>query len=804
MHLNRYVTVAALAGLLHDVGKVCQRAHRNDKGVLGASLGMSDQVRRGKNSYAHCLWTDWFIGRLADDSAIIDAAGNRSDLANAAVFHHNARPDHALELIIQLADRASAGMDRDRARDEDRDPGRYLRRPLESLFSKVRIGTGDEATPDTFYDLSVLTPRSAFPREGLEDISSSYADLLSTFEKAIGAIDTRDTDYCLEAVTGIVRRHLWCVPSSTVDMEADISLADHLTTTAAIASAMAAQYAQEGVEPHKSRFRLISGDVRGIQKFIFALSGESRRNIAKLLRGRSFTVGILTKVIAREMCRAAGVPSLCCIVDAGGRFSVLLPDTRAAIAGVGRVREEMERWLYERFFADLQVVVDDGVVLGLEDFDRDRLPEVLNRSARSLMRARNRLFAGILEKKDGPWVDNERYAAYHAYGQCRICGREPAEADGTGSNCHGFIELGRRIAGARYVTLHESREPTALLGRIGVKPAGEHDDTDVSYRINAHLEPHDMQWRPSIDYAVFRPEKESDEFENGDVNRNKTFVDMATASEGLEALAVLKADVDNLGYIMQAGFGGRDSISRRVGLSRMLNYFFAGWLPSRLSEKKRYRNCYTLFAGGDDLCLIGPWDAMVSLAAEVHEEFARFCGHNPEITLSAGIELFKPGFPVVRAVDAAEKLLEKAKEEGRDRIHAFGCAMRWQPDFAVQRRFAHDWRRFVDEREPENEGYTGTAMLYRFLRYYREYKACDPDSLHKLRHRFQFIYDINRNLKPSPKALREGAKDWRLERPFVDLQVTRTKGALEGLPLFEHLAAGISIAAYANRKKQTL
>ncbi len=60
---------------------------------------------------------------------------------------------------------------------------------------------------------------------------------------------------------------------------------------------------------------------------------------------------------------------------------------------------------------------------------------------------------------------------------------------------------------------------------------------------------------------------------------------------GIDALGVLKADVDNLGAIFSCGFqGSMFTLSRISSLSRILNNFFALYLPYAL----KYEN--TLFS----------------------------------------------------------------------------------------------------------------------------------------------------------------------------------------------------------------
>lgn len=171
---------------------------------------------------------------------------------------------------------------------------------------------------------------------------------------------------------------------------------------------------------------------------------------------------------------------------------------------------------------------------------------------------------------------------------------------------------------------------------------------------------------------------------------------------GIEALGVLKADIDNLGLIFAGGLKkSRYSLARSVTLSSQIDRFFTVWLPHFLENSGDFRNVYTLFAGGDDLFLIGPWNVMPALARALAEEFSRYCCGNSGIHFSAGISVHRPGVPVPRLSEAAEEALEKAKarpaadsrragplensedtsESGRDTgknaVTMFGRTVRW-------------------------------------------------------------------------------------------------------------------------------
>lgn len=131
------------------------------------------------------------------------------------------------------------------------------------------------------------------------------------------------------------------------------------------------------------------------------------------------------------------------------------------------------------------------------------------------------------------------------------------------------------------------------------------------------------------------------------------------------ALLTLKGDIDNLGAMFQQGLE-KPTFAKMASLSRQVNAFFALWLPwycehgADASGVKRFRNTYTVFAGGDDFFLIGPWDSTLQLAAVLSEKFAEYV-RNKSITFSAGMVMTHPKTPVRHLARRAEHALEKAK-----------------------------------------------------------------------------------------------------------------------------------------------
>lgn len=792
------VYCCALASLLHDIGKPLQRARKSDRNTLSKDArGMEDLVK-----YPHSLWTADFFFRFRNKFMELEPVSRYGfeNFQKLASKHHQPDSANTGEIIVHYADRASAGLDR--VMDDDgTQKDSYIKKPLVSLFTRAMIE--ERIAPETlYYNLGKLEKDSVFPQDQVSLSSEQYRLLMDDFERDFSVISTKNPIVFLESVASLIIRYLWCVPSSTQEGYADIPLADHLLTTSAITAAMVVNYDETGKGPQEQSFRLVSGDFSGIQNFIFSLSGQSDKSIAKLLRGRSFMVNLYNILAARCVTEEFALPFINAITTAGGKFQIILPDIEKHDEVLANVRSEIESWTYNQFFGELRFILDNGVRFHYDDFKLEKFQEVFKRVSDSLNLAKTKPLSSVLDDLS-KWVDNNRYSEFHKNKDCSICGKEPGsgKSDNIGSNCDKAIYYGSRLHRDEYMVIERGNE---IFNRYNVKLKSTLNirlsDILTVYKLNeSSINQHVL---PELHYSNYIPKNRDGE--------PLTFEEISEIKdEGLQALACLKADVDNMGLFFSEGFrdsNGKStlSVSRVASVSRMVNWFFAGYLPELLKGNEKFRNVYTLFAGGDDLCLIGPWGIIIDCAIKIREEFARYTGYTPCMTLSAGIELFKPATPVSHAVENAEDLLELSKEpsKGKDKVTLFNETMSWDKDLTEQIEFAKEWDKFVKETS-DDKNINRNAMLYRFLKYWEEYKKAPESSMDRLKHRFRFVYDINRNLAPK----NEDKKDWRKERPFRDLLVlyvdkdgNQETKKIDETPLFKFLRVGITIAAYKNRK----
>lgn len=168
-----------------------------------------------------------------------------------------------------------------------------------------------------------------------------------------------------------------------------------------------------------------------------------------------------------------------------------------------------------------------------------------------------------------------------------------------------------------------------------------------------------------------------------------------------DKLAALKIDVDNLGLL----FRNRTKEQYKI-LSQGIQDFFAKKLYTDiLKEHIDSGDVYPVFAGGDDCFLIGTWDVVLKIANQIQQKFNTFqeelckkAGIKETITLSAGVVICNPKYPLTRMAETAENALELAKEHGKNRVSLFGEVLKWS-ELSNAESLAYTLKELIDNGE---------------------------------------------------------------------------------------------------------
>lgn len=159
-------------------------------------------------------------------------------------------------------------------------------------------------------------------------------------------------------------------------------------------------------------------------------------------------------------------------------------------------------------------------------------------------------------------------------------------------------------------------------------------------------------------------------------SKNNQTDELAKSSTGISRIAVLRADVDNLGRAFVRGFNRNDcgakyvTLSRTASLSRQLSLFFKHHINSILKtgsygglSRSGERNISIVYSGGDDVFVVGAWDDVISFAVDLTDSFNKFT--EGTLTISAGIGLYGSTFPISISAQEVDKLESLSKSYTR-------------------------------------------------------------------------------------------------------------------------------------------
>ncbi len=553
---------------------------------------------------------------------------------------------------------------------------------LKSVFCSIKINNKKDNDDDSkeeikpkYYPIKelVINPKTIeeipIPKDKVEATKEDYEKLISNFKNELKNANT------VNKMLAIAERYLTFVPKYD-----DTSLYDYIKISSAIATALFRYYGKEIKDINDDTpFLLIGGDLSGIQDFIYTIS---MRGALKSLRARSSFLELMMTDICLEIVDRLGLSRANIIYNGGGSFTILAQNTENAKETLEGIRKEVVEYLYEKFDGRLYLAMDwiEVNVKELKEFKKGK-NSLITILKNKINERKSKRFEEIIDKFK--FYDN--ILKKH---ECDICKKLLTESEVkyiyikekdiyiyVCEFCEALLYFGVSlpkvdgfIRAKEDISLYLNQKsylkmPFSDIYAVNIEELKEelkHTNKKVfegsllllknSFDFSKVPEPFDV-----IPYIVADYAKKSDkEKSKGQI---ADFDELAENSKGAKRIGVLRADVDNLGLIF--GFGLENpSLPRIATLSRFLDYFFKGYLNTiiendikgvpKIPKDNKEPNIVVVYAGGDDLFIVGAWDEVFNLAFKINEMFRKYVGENPYITLSAGLGYFDEKFPLSR------------------------------------------------------------------------------------------------------------------------------------------------------------
>lgn len=543
---------------------------------------------------------------------------------------------------------------------------------------------------------------------GLEDIPKSHRDNLPLWLDHFDAL-------------WLTMTH--AIPAATAfGVKPEVALYDHSKATAAMAAALWRWHHAHQLETADSlksgwndkKFLLVQGDFFGIQNFIFAEGGQTNKHAHKLLRGRSFQVALLAECAALKLLEALELPPTSQIINAAGKFLIVAPNTKAAQQAVERVRTEFNDWCLQHTYGEIGIgLATTGA--SCNDFSRGNFGALQKKLFEELDKAKHHrfdlcntsapaVFDGFLDQFDndvcqinGRYPANPVASAKRKYALCKLADDQitigealtkkkrvliTRDVDSLSKDNLSLDYFGWRIAfvpeddvSGKYGQLASERKLVRCWDFDLPEADGSVFHGYARRFVNTYVPRFDEVDAQTADkYGKWESEVEFDREYPIKTLHHIACEDRKLLENGQWrgeiGLVTLKGDVDNLGALFQQGLE-KPTFAKMASLSRQVNLFFALWLPWFCEHGKdgqgvaRYRNTYTVFAGGDDFFLIGPWKSTIALSGKIQRHFSAYVS-NSGISVSVGMVMTKPKVPARQLARSAEIALKKSKNYGLD------------------------------------------------------------------------------------------------------------------------------------------
>lgn len=797
-----------LAALLHDIGKFYQRA---DTGSVATSKYIKQKVKdlemvvlpsfNGTTTHKHALWTAQFI--IENEAVIKNLIGSdlsdlrdRNSILQLSAGHHLPYLQQSdLGKIIKEADSLSAGMDRDSelalqdAQDErESNWDAFKKKRMTSILETIGLSVGKLESKTDWSHLPVepLTlSKDFFPKKDF-DLPPDYNKLWNDFNRDFKFIQANTYKAFSETLLNLLFKYTSTVPASTIHF-ADVSLYDHLKTTAALAVCLYDYYQEE--EQSENPFLLIGADFSGIQTYIYQIVSKYA---GKNLKGRSFYLRLLSDAVVKYILKELNLYQANVIYNSGGSFYIIAPNTKDTRTKLDVITKTIEEKVFEAHGSNLFVALD--YIEMSKDTLMNQKGENINKSWEELFKKRD------LKKfhKFSHLIENN----YTSFFEPMIFGVETDSITGEGfrknekkkniseigivkQSTYQQIELGKRLRESELLVISDGEIPY-WKDKNPIEPAGLGFFFYMLKR--KELESMQEQLRTSADKVTivtfngkegncdFMFAGESDEimiqganniygleFYGGNTFDGKTFDEFCNkeSSDAFKRLGVLRMDVDNLGNIFQKGIQKeRATLSRFAALSRSFDYFFSGYLNT-IQREIAPNTSFIVYSGGDDLFIVGSWEDAIKLAIKIKDDFKEFTCKNSAFSLSGGVAIVTPKYPIMKASQYSEVEEKNAKNHyvgklQKNSISFMGTALNWDKEFSTVEKLKDQIKRLV------NEAKLPSSFIGKILQH-RENAKVENHKITNLKTYWMIPYDlgrmITRNTDTEVKTLIDNCKN---------------------------------------------
>lgn len=690
------LAVVALGCLLHDIGKIVQRADETP-------------LRQGHSRFG---------ADLIQSAGLLKESKYWSFIFESLRYHHlkylkEGTHTHLSAGIACEADRISSQTS---ARDAD---GYVLEeteypadfkwdrhRKLSSVFVLLQTANGKEP-PHAYFPLALIEGRRVtlqrcpYPEESKseERASECYSHMrdlaVSPMVAYLQGRDPRSTKLVNE-VSRYLEHHLSFVPADcAADSPCFISLYDHMTLNSAVGSALYSllkelhpetlsadnkDLPQDEAHKKSPLFLVLTAGIQGSRSFIFDGAGHTQHRTRRTgatsvcassaMKSRARYLELFRQWIAEQFLRACGLPRNNLLLSSGSQFTLLLPNTPQTLAMAARMQARINEWLLHSFGGLIHLVLDCTEAtesdLSSPYCDKGNRKALFDLSTEKMQSAKEP-FRGLLKSVFADRQQNQL---------CTTCGSDTtttvARSDsGICIACAAvqFVESSGKDAIDTMLTAPCLITGTAATG--GIFPIWNQETARFESGVLA-LHSQDDALLATFARSVPSPKSK-------------------TRASG--PLGVMHARITQPPGSSSITDALQHSFQRELSLRRHIERFLHNCMDDFQTEKDpaQFDQIERIISSTEDLVFSGPADKLIDFAIHFQQRLHKFSSGT--LTLSCGIAITRN----TDHKDIAGKLANKAEE--LDRATSSGMCVDFDLDSPggtrVQTVNWHDWRREV-------------------------------------------------------------------------------------------------------------
>ena len=432
MHNIQEYQSVVLAALLHDIGKFL---HRGDGEYKGTHEEASFKfISKHKDKLKNEAYDIDLVAILAKCHGSGKEATLKDQYFNNLELDKKEKIWKLIKIVIDADCYSCSERDTEQQRRKDVE---LSKAPLDSIFSIINLGTTNPTEENNLrYTVKILEPLSAFPEPVKALDKDNLRKCIIEFEKNIPDFSRfKFFDDILNQWLNLLEKYTWAVPSDTRYEFSDISLFDHLRSSAAIAACLYKRHIED-IEAknrlkRKYEFVLIGGDFSGIQNYIFDITNRGSGGASKRLRARSFFITLFSEVTIHKILHELQLPFVCNIFSAGGKFLLIAPNLEGIEDILQTAKNEIDIELHAKYFNQFSFLMTWKEIRVFRDemkiFDFFKLAdEMFYRLESEKVKKSQSVFMNQGKWHSNSFKADRLYGSYEGTVDCKICGKGPA------------------------------------------------------------------------------------------------------------------------------------------------------------------------------------------------------------------------------------------------------------------------------------------------------------------------------------------------------------------------------------------